>query len=183
MKNCLHAVVLYIYCLKTSELILCALLAALVICCISKKYSDRQWLRPCARLALVLWFGVVLWMTLLSRDPGPYAINWIPAHTYREILSGTNPEAFRSAAMNMMLFYPSGLLWGSLIPQSRSFPRSAFPAVALLSLFSLMIELSQYYFRLGVSEFDDVLHNTLGAAIGFSLFYLFKKHSDIRKND
>lgn len=30
-----------------------------------------------------------------------------------------------------------------------------------------MIEFFQYYFCLGMSEFDDVFHNTLGTVIGY----------------
>ena len=38
----------------------------------------------------------------------------------------------------------------------------------VFGLFSLTVELSQYWFGLGISEIDDVLHITLGAALRFA---------------
>ena len=45
-------------------------------------------------------------------------------------------------------------------------------SVLVFGLFSLAVELSQYRFGLGISEIDDVLHNTLGAALGFAAVHL-----------
>lgn len=42
----------------------------------------------------------------------------------------------------------------------------------VFGLFSLTVELSQYWFGLGISEIDDVLHITLGAALGFAAVHL-----------
>ena len=34
------------------------------------------------------------------------------------------------------------------------------------------LEFSQYYFRLGLFEFDDIFNNVLGALIGWSVFHI-----------
>lgn len=77
-------------------------------------------------------------------------------------------------ALNILLFIPLGFLLGRK------------QAIAIGLLLSAGIELTQFVFRLGVCELDDVLNNTIGAAIGSLLFKKFgkrieqfiKKHSE-----
>ena len=38
--------------------------------------------------------------------------------------------------------------------------------------FSLLIEVSQFVFKRGFAEFDDVFHNVLGCAIGFGVYVM-----------
>ncbi len=45
-------------------------------------------------------------------------------------------------------------------------------ALAIGGGFSLLIEVLQFVFKRGFSEFDDVFHNVLGCAIGFGLYVL-----------
>lgn len=64
---------------------------------------------------------------------------------------------------NILLFIPLGFLIGG---------KRGIIAGALLSI---GIELTQYIFSLGYCELDDVLNNTIGAAIGALLFKKFGK--------
>ena len=50
-----------------------------------------------------------------------------------------------------------------------------YSGIAIGLLLSAEIELTQFVFRLGVCELDDVLNNTIGAAIGSLLFKKFGK--------
>ena len=45
---------------------------------------------------------------------------------------------------------------------------------------SIIIETSQLFFHRGVYELDDLVKNTLGAVIGFFLFNLFEKRTNLR---
>ena len=74
--------------------------------------------------------------------------------------------------MNVLLFYPGGLLLAGLLPQRFRDRRGMLFAVVCFGLFSLSIELCQHFLQLGTAEVDDVLHNTLGAAAGFAVFHL-----------
>ena len=74
--------------------------------------------------------------------------------------------------MNAVLFYPAGLLLAGLMPENRSYRKGMLCTVLIFALFSLVIELSQYFWQLGNCEIDDVLHNTLGAGLGYAAFYL-----------
>ena len=169
IEACIQKLVLFIYRMDPQALCGCAVFGGLIFCALYRKCSDSRWLRPVIGLVLAAWFGAVLWMTVLSRTPGgTYVAHWVPFHTYRAILSGKEPEMFRSCFMNVALFYPAGLLFGSLLPRTWSFRRGMLWTVLVFGLFSLTVELSQYRFGLGISEIDDVLHNTLGAALGFA---------------
>ena len=113
-----------------------------------------------------------------SERGGVYHASWIPLHTYWRVLSGENRELLRSAFMNMLLFYPAGLLLGGLLPSKWSFRKGMLCAAIAFAAFSLTIELNQYLLQLGNAETDDVLHNTLGAVAGFSAFRAFENNTD-----
>ena len=164
---------------------ICALCAALLFVLLCRRYADRCWLRPCISLALAVWFLIVLWMTVLKRSPGFYDANWIPLYSYRDALSGDQPEALRSAFMNVMLFFPAGLLCSGLAETRIGSRKWICWLLAVFALFSLGIELSQYWFQLGVGETDDILHNTLGAQLGYAscqrMFALGRRSRDTNR--
>ena len=88
--------------------------------------------------------------------------------SYREWLSG-NPKGVQYIRQNLsnILFFVS---FGFLIPAK------TWKSTLLISAaFTVFIETSQYLFRLGLCELDDVLCNVLGAAIGFLLYRLVLK--------
>ncbi len=81
--------------------------------------------------------------------------------------------------MNVFLFLPFGFLLG--FAAGRNFLQS----LLIGFLFSVCIEAAQYYFALGMCELDDVFHNSLGTALGYSywkaLSWVETKHGqDIR---
>ena len=172
IETFLHACYSWIHHLSTEDLPECAVFAAMLYVAFCKKYAGKRWLRPGIGGVLAGWFLAVLWATVLDREPGSYESSWIPLHTYWKIFSGGHPELERSGLMNVLLFYPGGLFLAGLLPQNGSYRRRMICAVICFGLFSLSIELSQYFLQLGTAEIDDVLHNTLGAAAGFAAFHL-----------
>lgn len=82
--------------------------------------------------------------------------------------------------MNIIGFIPLGFLMGA------AFQKLNWWQVIVAGFFvSVSIESIQYFFKLGVAEFDDVFNNTLGVAIGYSLFamtyFLLNKIKNITK--
>ena len=173
MKELIRETLLFIYRLEPRSLAGYAVIAALLFCILYRKCRCTSWLRPCLGIVLAGWSAMVLCSTLFSRGGGTHASNWVPMHTYRQVLAGASRELLRSAFMNVLLFFPGGLFYAGLMPENRSFPGGLFRTILLFALFSLSIELSQCFWQLGVSEFDDILHNTLGAAAGYTVFYGF----------
>ena len=164
MTEVLEKILLRIYHFDASDLVGWGLLAALAVSAVCRRCAGRRWFRRGLWLGLVLWMAAVLWITLFRRSGGgSHEPCWIPLYTYWKVLGGGNSELLRSCWMNVALFFPAGLLCGALTGKRR---RLGLTATAAL-LLSLTIELVQYRFGLGLAEMDDVLHNTLGAALGY----------------
>lgn len=67
--------------------------------------------------------------------------------------------------MNVFLFVPFGLTAPNVLSRLKRLWPVIFTVVSAFIL-SVAIEFTQYYFHLGRCEMDDVIMNTLGAAIG-----------------
>ena len=105
-------------------------------------------------IALYIFF--ILWVTLFTREPRAARI---VKGLFWEIRMGY----WWDITLNILLFIPLGFLIGG---------KRGIVAGALLSI---GIELTQYIAVLGYCELDDVLNNTIGAAIGALLYKKFGK--------
>ena len=77
---------------------------------------------------------------------------------------------FSEMILNVLIFVPLGLYAGIL------FERWIFVKKLLLFfLISLIIEVLQFIFRLGVADITDIITNTLGGIIGSMIFKLIEK--------
>ena len=79
------------------------------------------------------------------------------------------PELLNENIMNVMVFVPLGLLLGVGFRKC-----SWWKAIGLGCIISFLIEYLQFTFKRGCCELDDLMHNTLGCAIGFGLYKLFQ---------
>lgn len=156
-----------IYRLPLEFIVRCFLLVSLAWLCARHRFGRRRWFLRGVWGFLTLWFAAVLWITVFSRSPGPADLpELIPFHSYRELFTDGHTEIIRSNFMNIALFYPAGLLTGSLLPDKLSRWQKLLFICALFASLSLAIEYAQFRFALGEPEADDVLHNTLGAVLG-----------------
>lgn len=71
---------------------------------------------------------------------------------------------------NVLAFVPIGLLLGCAFGRMKWWK-----ALAIGGEFSLLIEVLQFVFKRGFSEFDDVFHNVLGCAIGFAFYLMIER--------
>lgn len=79
----------------------------------------------------------------------------------REVLLAEN-------MMNVVVFIPVGILLGFAFPNIKWWK-----AMLVGCCISVTIEALQYFFHRGFSEFDDLMHNTLGCLIGYGMCMLF----------
>ena len=116
-------------------------------------------------IPITLYTILILYITIFSRTQGSERI---VKGLFWEVQVGY----WRDIALNILLFIPLGILIG------------AKRAILIGLELRVGIELTQYVFKLGVCEADDVLNNTIGTAIGFSLYslfsVLFKKYKNKR---
>ena len=159
-----------IYCLPLSHFFLYIILATfcyLVIFfqfCLSKSFI---W------LCSIVYILVILVITLGTRESsGSQDFCFIPFVSVYSYLHGQS-EKLRESFMNLVLFYPLGLLLGSVAEKKR--------IIGIGFFLSLGIEMAQFTWKLGYAETDDVLHNTLGVAIGVFLMLWMRKKFKTKK--
>lgn len=143
------------------------LLATAAVALGAELFRDRRWPRACLSCAAVLWCGAVLFSTVW-RTPASVAQvpSLVPFHSYWEAWSTGRTELCRSNFMNLVLFYPGGVLACALFSGKRH-PAFSVGAILALCCFSVAIEWCQFHFALGLPEIDDVIHNSLGVLLGW----------------
>lgn len=114
---------------------------------------------------LAIYICIVLGITVFNRLPSDNVkYNMELFWSYREAVSNRN--LMREILLNYFLLLPFGII-GSFYLKRRW--------VVLLGLFlSTTIELTQFFMRRGLFEFDDIIGNTLGVVIGVGIYSLIK---------
>jgi len=125
-----------------------------------------------------------LYFTLLSRTIGiGVQVELMPFQSYLRLFeepSSGSPSVSGLAALalkellpiegillNILLYYPLGYLLPILFPKFK--PKHI---ILIGCLCSIATEAAQYLLKMGWCETDDVIHNTLGTAIGAWVWYL-----------
>lgn len=180
----LSVLFLCIYCLSPTSILFLLLCVTLAFMLLHRRLGEHLWWRATLAAAIILWGCAVLWTTVWSRsDTQAVGLQLIPLHAYREVLSSGNPEILRSNFMNVVMFYPAGLLIHSLLPKERQW-LSFLLTLLRVVCFNLTVEYLQFSRALGLAEIDDVIHNTLGAVWGYlALFPGTKRSQRERRSD
>lgn len=164
MKNLL----LWFYCLSISGAFSVVVTITVIYFLFRYFFNKKRFWHLTIVVSFLLWLAVIAVATLADRTPAeiPAVLELIPFHSYRAVLAGENKEILRSNFMNVVLFYPVGLLACELLPKAWKRYRKILLIVLIFALLSAGIEVCQYHFALGQAEVDDVIHNTLGTLIG-----------------
>ena len=121
------------------------------------------------KISIGLLFGYAFFalaITVLDRTPFD-GLHFQPQLFW----SWSVPRLRDQIIMNVVGFIPIGFLLASVLCDNH---RSVWLAIPLAALFSLSIELLQLVTSRGLFEFDDILHNSLGAVIGVGIFIAFR---------
>ena len=120
-------------------------------------------------LVLSIYLVLLLGGTILNRESGEeYLAEWIPFWSYYDLISEWSKPMAVQMIYNVLVFIP----WGILLPEIVSVARKFRVVVLSAAGLSFVIEVVQLLFRLGLFEFDDVFHNTLGAVIGYGVWWI-----------
>lgn len=158
------------------EICVIALVICVIICVLF--YNLKSGIRYISRLILSEYVLLLYCSTVFFRYiAGGRDYNFIPFWSYYAFFCGDNPHLLPENIMNIFIFVPLGLLLGFSC-RYMTFNKAIIIGCAV----SLGIELLQLLFIKGFSEFDDVMHNTLGCVIGYWLYTillrkLFKKYA------
>lgn len=131
-------------------------------------FGWKRGLKWSAGLLLVEYMILLLTLAVLMRKVHPtQTFDFTPFWSYREVLRSGKDALLTQNIANVLAFVPIGLLLGCAFGRMKWWK-----ALAIGGGFSLLIEVLQFVFKRGFSEFDDVFHNVLGCASGVGVYVL-----------
>ena len=145
-----------------------------------QKEKKKQY-RAIILTTLFIWFVFVLFLTVLGRMPfeGQHfqpEVLW----SYRSVQ--LNEAWFvRQILGNVAMYIPFGLIFPFLFKDKLDGWKVFIITLLAGIVLSFFTESIQYIFKIGLFEFDDIIHNMLGTVIGFILYRvvahnIYKKH-------
>lgn len=118
-------------------------------------------------IMLIEYTFIVVCSTILFRatlNVGFDRLELTPFWTYKAVIMHMRGVSVWDIILNVVLFLPQGflvkLIWSSV---------SIIKMLLIALLCSLIIETNQYLFEKGVVQFDDMMHNVIGALMGWFL--------------
>ena len=145
-----------------------------------KNYEKRKALINCTFLIYilgVLCLTFIVRETMVLRTPENRGVVLNPLREFEAMLVHPNHKFwFMQIFLNVLLFVPFGVLLPCVARPFRNPVATVFAGF----LFSSFIEIMQYITGRGLTEVDDVITNTMGAAAGFFIFamlmFLYKQY-------
>ena len=133
--------------------------------------------KRCFVLSTIWWWylALLVYTILLSRESQPNSsVNFIPFKDLIHAIYFYYLEEIELILINFLLFVPMGYL---LSVGLMSYP--FYPAIPLFCFtMSLLIEVLQYFFKVGAFDINDIILNSMGGAWGWSLHkcFVWKKY-------
>ena len=130
-------------------------------------------------LMYFLFFAEIMGRTYIDRD---YHYNLTPVREIRRFIVYRRTLGWFAVLSNLLgnvlAFVPFGMILPMLTPKCRNF----FHIVLLGFDFSLFVETIQLISKVGSFDVDDLILNTLGAALGYLAYRLIRRYFR-RKHD
>ena len=160
---------LYYYC-PVWQITLILVAFILIVLALLKHIKHEMVRNAVFAFLLLAWFVFCIIGTVIYRTPGSeQGYNFLPLYNILTCeSSGQRLEFIRGDLINMLLFFPLGLLLPCIIGQSQDvkFKKVFVITCVVAFMISFAIEGMQFFLRLGYAEVDDLIFNTLGAGIG-----------------
>ena len=121
-------------------------------------------------LATSIAFVFALMLVVRLQQP-EYSFEFTLFWSYKNYMEECNRDMLLQIIYNILAFLPWPILFVQVFPKMKKLLWS----VGSAFLFSVFVETMQLVFRLGLFEFDDMFHNTLGALIGYGILAVFTK--------
>lgn len=118
-------------------------------------------------------YVLILIVFLFLKRTSFQSINLIPFRTILDYLNGDMiARAFAPSNLigNIVLFIPLGV-YITLLNANKKISVNT----CLIALISVIVEIAQYLFKVGATDIDDVILNTVGGLIGIIIFKVIYK--------
>ena len=133
----------------------------------------------CATRGVITYALLILMVTLFSREcTHQRPPELLPLWSWLEVYSHRNWELLYQIILNVLLFFPLGVL----LCCCKWIRKTTHPLLTIWLIglgFSACIEVSQLLFHLGLFEWDDMIHNSIGCLIGGVIHWI--NHQKISK--
>ncbi len=127
--------------------------------------------KPMLKSLFIIYTVFVLLLTLITRtQSADFTAEWIPFWSWYEVIVNHRQRLLEEIILNILMLMPLGVITALL--SSRAEVKHAFRIGLTLSC---TIEFLQLILRLGLFEWDDIIHNTLGCVAGFVIMRKLKK--------
>ena len=150
---------------------LALMVAATVVLLLRYLIRNRDSLVRSGLIAFLLWFGIVLYLTLFSRIGKSQSAQTMmtPFRGVMEAIQARSLAPLKHGFLNVLLFIPFGYLIPCINPRCLS--RAGFAVLGGIMV-STVIEGLQMICGLGFCDIDDIIANALGGAIGYVIYRL-----------
>ena len=103
-------------------------------------------------------------------------MNLVPFHTIRLFLNALRQHHYRTTAVinlvgNVVMFIPLGFLLPRAFPGLGKLWKTLLTAAGIV----ILVEVLQMVTLLGTCDIDDLILNTIGALIGYTIHFIAKK--------
>ena len=147
-------------------MILVAVLSGLICGALHRKHLIVKH-KAIAITILVTYLFFVLCITLSGRVAASYySYKLQPLWSWRMILRGER-KLIAENIWNIVLFVPIGILIPIAVSPNKWI-------IGLPFALSVFIEVTQLLSKIGLFEFDDIIHNTIGALVGILIYRIIR---------
>lgn len=138
------------------------LMVATIIFSILLKKDKMNLFQLIAGELLLIFMFIVLGSTVFTRVPDKVeAYKLMPFWSWNEVIKG-DIELLEENLLNFLLLFPFGFLLPFVFYKKISWNKAFIMGLA----FSFFIETSQLILHRGLFEWDDMIHNSIGAMLG-----------------
>lgn len=136
-------------------------------------WKNKKGIKKRYLLLFLIYFSVVLYLTVFMRigygDGLDTSVVITPFDDLKNAIQSGNPVYLKHLLGNILMFVPFGVLIPSIHPDKLRKCSFAFLGGIICST---VIEGVQLVFRLGQSDIDDIIANSIGAVIGYIIVRL-----------
>ena len=158
-------------------------IAVILLLCVAVELlkKNEKIFRICLLFISVIYlFGIIYFTQIRGNRVNLTGVSFkLPLPFTKAIINRRFGLVAKRSLLNLFLFVPFGYLLPNIVVSFGK--RINWWQLAVFGFVtSFTIETSQLLFHRGVFELDDLVKNTLGAVIGFFLFNLFEKRTNLR---
>lgn len=140
------------------------ILSVLIVLVFMQRKNHRETLRSVLSMMLVVYVFLMFCSTVVCREiKETHNLELIPFWNYNDIFVSRNPMSYWEVLLNIILYSPIGFMIGCI-------SKKLLPTILICVLLSVVTEVLQLVLHRGLCETNDVIHNTLGGFIGWSLY-------------